>query len=156
MNPAFGLGELNKDQLGANGTYSMLGLTFRIRSIAVLVSTFWEYMTYAAATVALRPAQHNKLQPRIVTYTYMRGHALVPAWQWTRMPLPLSSSASMNVIEGIRCWSTSASSTSSRGIWCRMKVYGRHNSIEVEIGMRKRTWNTSGMESLPLITDRIL
>lgn len=125
MNPAFGLGQLNKDQLGANETYLMLDLTFRIRSIAVLASTFWEYMIYAAAIVALRPAMHNKLWPRIVTY--ICGHALVPAWQWTRMPLPLSSSAWMNVIEGIICWSTSASSTSSKGIWCRKKVYSRHS-----------------------------
>jgi hypothetical protein len=68
MNPAFGLGELNKDQLGANRTYSILGLTFRIRPIAVLVSTFWEYIMYAAMTVALRPARYNVLRPRIVTY----------------------------------------------------------------------------------------
>jgi hypothetical protein len=101
MNPAFGLGELNENQLGANGTYFMVDLTFRMRSIAVLTSTFWEYMRYAAAIVALRPGLHNKSRPRIVAY--MRGHALVPAWQWTRMPLPLSSSACMNVIEGIRC-----------------------------------------------------
>ncbi len=61
MNPTFGLGEMNENQLGTNGTYFMLGLTFRMRSIAVLGSTFWEYMIYAAATVALRPALHNKL-----------------------------------------------------------------------------------------------
>ncbi len=76
MNPAFGLGELNKNQPGANGTYLMPGLTFRMRSIAVLVSTFWEYMMYAAATVALRPATHE-FQPRIATC--MRGYPLVPA-----------------------------------------------------------------------------
>lgn len=66
----------------------MVDLTFRMRSIAVLASTFWEYMRYAAATVALRPGLNNK--PRTKNG---RGHALVPAWQWTRMPLPLSSSA---------------------------------------------------------------
>jgi hypothetical protein len=88
MNPALGLGELNKNQLGANGTYFTVDLTFRMRSIAVLASTSWEYMRYAAATVALRPGLYYKSRPTIVTY--MRGHALVPAWQWTRMPLPLS------------------------------------------------------------------
>jgi hypothetical protein len=100
MNPAFGLRELNKNQLGANGTYLMLDLTLRMRSIAVLVSTFWEYMMYAAATVALRPAMHSKLRPRVVAY--VGRHALIPAWQWTRMPQPLSSSAWMIVIERIR------------------------------------------------------
>jgi hypothetical protein len=60
MNPAFGLGEFNGNQLGANGTYFMVDLTFRMRSIAVLASTFWEYMMYAATTVALRPGMHNK------------------------------------------------------------------------------------------------
>jgi hypothetical protein len=71
MNPAFGLGELNKNQLGANGTYFTAGLTFRMRSIAALASTFREYMRYAAAIVALRPGLHNKSRPRIVKY--MRG-----------------------------------------------------------------------------------
>jgi hypothetical protein len=102
MNPAFGLGELNKVQLGDNGTYFMVDLTFRMRSIAALASTFWEYMMYAATIVALRPELHNKSESRPRLVTYMRGHALVPAWQWTRMPLPLSSSACMNVIAGIR------------------------------------------------------
>ena len=72
MNPAFGLDKLNKDQLGANGTYFILDLTFRMRSIAVPVSTFWEYMMYAATTVALRPARHSKLRPRKVTYMRTR------------------------------------------------------------------------------------
>lgn len=67
INPAFGLGGLNKDQLGADGTYFMLGLTFRMRSIAVLASTFCEYMMYAAATVALRPAMHDESLSRLVT-----------------------------------------------------------------------------------------
>ena len=64
MNPAFGLGELNKVQLGASGTYFTVGLTFRMRSIAALASTFWEYMMYAAAIVALRPELHNKRRTR--------------------------------------------------------------------------------------------
>jgi len=34
MNPALGLGELNENQLGASGTYFMVDLTFRMRSIA--------------------------------------------------------------------------------------------------------------------------
>jgi hypothetical protein len=76
MNPTFGLGELNKNKLGANGTYFIVDLAFRMRFIAVSASTFWEYMRYAAAIVALRPGLHNKSRPR-----YMRGHALVPAWQ---------------------------------------------------------------------------
>jgi len=59
MNPAFGLGELNKKQLRVNGTYFMLGLTFRMRSNAVLASAFWVYIRYAAAIVALRPAMHE-------------------------------------------------------------------------------------------------
>lgn len=126
MNPAFGLVELNENKLGANGTYFIVDLAFRMRSIAVPASTFWEYMRYAAAIVALRPGSHNKSRSR-----YMRGHALVPAWQWMSRPLPLSSSACMNVIEGIRCRSTSASSTSSKGTWCRVKVYDRPSMSSV-------------------------
>lgn len=71
MNPALGLCELNKNQLGANGTYFMVDLTFRMRSIAALASTFWEYMRYAAATVALRPGLHNESRPRIVADTHL-------------------------------------------------------------------------------------
>jgi hypothetical protein len=72
MNPAFGLGELNKNQLGASGTYFTVDLTFRMRSIAALASTFWEYMRYAAAIVALRPGSHNKSRQRIVKYARIR------------------------------------------------------------------------------------
>ena len=73
MNPAFGLGELNKIQLGANGTYFMVDLTFRMRSIAALASIFWEYMMYAATIVALRPELHNKSESRPRLVKYMRG-----------------------------------------------------------------------------------
>lgn len=51
----------------------MVDLTFRMRSIAVLASTFWEYMMYAATTVALRPGSHDKSRSRIInTYAGTR------------------------------------------------------------------------------------
>lgn len=60
-----------------NRTYLTLGLTFRMRSIAVLASKLCEYMMYAAATVALRPVM---CEPQLITGTYyMRRNPLVPA-----------------------------------------------------------------------------
>ncbi len=48
-----------------------------MRSIAVLASRFWEYMTYAAATVALRPVMCQS--PRNIGTYYMRRNSLAPA-----------------------------------------------------------------------------
>lgn len=60
-----------------NRTYLIVGLTFRMVSIAVLASRLCEYMMYAAATVALRPVVCG---PQLVMRTYhMRRNPLDPA-----------------------------------------------------------------------------
>jgi len=73
--------------------------------------------------------------------------SLIPAWQCTRTPLPLSSSACMNVIDGRKWTKTSSSVLSSSIIWWWTKVFKPHCSTSLTTTVSNLTYFVNGESS---------
>jgi len=77
------------------------------------------------------------------------NNVLTPAWQCTKTPLPLSSSAWMKCMDGRKWVMTSASSVSSNWIWWRMKVCFVRNENWIEANRKKKEYILRGWWSFP-------
>ena len=152
MKPGFGLEVDHEMQyfMARMVTHSMVERLSRIKSSASARGISRLYIRYAATIEALRPAR------KLSVCKYLKWtHILTPAKQCTNTPLPLSSSACINVIQVTRCLRMSSSSVSIKSIWSRLKVYFEY---VIAIDTRKEYCNsrTSLTLTVPRIAVRML